>query len=369
MAKMLAARLHALGEPMSVDTVDVPTPRPTDVLVRVKACGIVPNMANVINNWPTWYPHQPLPKLPAVFGLDPAGVVEAVGEAVLNTRPGDRVYVSPLRSCGSCQVCRGGELSRCRYFTLNGYFSTSRDGQRIFDLYPYGGFCEYMTAPQHAIVNIPDTMTFEQAGKLGYIGTSYGALRHAAAGPGQVALIDGITGTLGVASALLALASGVARVLGTGRNEELLERVRELAPDRIEVMRLGEGSTGAWAKSRTGGEGADFVISALGAKAPVETMLDSMQGVRRGGRVVNVGGVADRLPVDVKWLMDEQVQLIGSNWFTTAQGQEVADMVATGALDLSYLISKPFPLSEVNEAISGRATDLDGGFSNYVVIP
>ena len=75
MAKMLAARLHALGEPMSVDTIDVPTPRPTDVLVRVEACGIVPNMANVINNWPTWYPHQPLPKLPAIFGLDPAGVV------------------------------------------------------------------------------------------------------------------------------------------------------------------------------------------------------------------------------------------------------------------------------------------------------
>jgi threonine dehydrogenase-like Zn-dependent dehydrogenase len=85
--------------------------------------------------------------------------------------------------------------------------------------------------------------------------------------------------------------------------------------------------------------------------------------------VVNVGGVADRLPVDVKWLMDEQVHLIGSNWFSTAQGQEVADMVATGALDLSYLITKPFPLSQVNEAISGRAADLDGGFSNYVVLP
>ncbi|WP_037680171.1 zinc-binding dehydrogenase, partial [Streptomyces griseus] len=212
-------------------------------------------------------------------------------------------------------------------------------------------------------------MTFEQAGKLGYIGTSYGALKHAGAGPGQVALIDGITGTLGVAATLLALASGVSRVLGTGRNEELLKRVKELAPDRIEVMRLGEGSSGAWAKSRTGGEGVDFVISALGAKAPVETMLDSMQGVRRGGRVSNVGGVGDPLPVDVKWLMDEQVQLIGSNWFSTAQGQEIADMVATGALVLSYLITKSFPLEKVNEAISGRITDRDGGFSNYVVIP
>lgn len=367
-AKMLAARLHALGEPMSIDTIEVPKPRPTDVLVKVKACGIVPNMANVINNWPTWFPHQPLPKFPAIFGLDVAGVVEEVGEAVLHTRPGDRVYVNPLRSCGSCQVCRGGELSRCRFFTLNGYFSTSREGQRIFDLYPYGGFAEYMTAPQYSIVNLPDNMTFEQAGKLGYIGTAYGALRHAAAGPGQVALIDGITGTLGVASTVLALASGVSRVLGTGRDVDLLRRVKALAPDRVEVLRLGTESSGAWAKSLTGGEGADFVISALGAKAPVETMLDSLLGVRRGGRVVNVGGVADRLPLDVKWLMDEQVQVIGSNWFTTAQGQELAAMVETGTLDLSYLEPRRFPLSEVNAAISGLK-DRDGGFSNYVVIP
>ena len=73
---------------------------------------------------------------------------------------------------------------------------------------------------------------------------------------------------------MLALASGVSRVLGTGRDEELLRRVKALAPDRVEVLRLGTESSGAWARSRTGGEGADFVISALGAQAPVETMLD-----------------------------------------------------------------------------------------------
>ena len=367
-AKMLAARLHALGEPMSIDTIEVPGPRPTDVLVRVKACGIVPNMANVIANWPKWFPHQPLPKFPAIFGLDAAGVVQEVGEAVINTKPGDRVYVNPLRSCGSCRACRGGERSHCRYFTLNGYFSTSRDGQRIFDLYPYGGFAEYMTAPQDSIVDLPENMSFEQAGKLGYIGTSYRALRLAEAGPGQVALIDGVTGTLGVAATVLALATGVSRVLGTGRDKEILRRVKALDPDRVEVFTLGEKSSGEWARSMTGGEGADFVISALGARAPVETMLDSLQGVRRGGKVVNIGGVADRLPVDMKWLMDEQVQLIGSNWFSTAQGQEVADMVRTGALDLSYLEHRRFPLSEVNLAISGLK-DRCGGFSNHVVMP
>ncbi len=368
MVNMRAARLHAIGEPMTIDTIDVPSPRPTDVLVRVKACGIVPNMANVINNWPTWFPHQPLAALPAIFGLDAAGLVEEVGEAVIGARPGDRVYVNPLRACGSCYACRGGNLSHCRYFTLNGYFSTSRDGQKIFDLYPYGGFSELMTAPQQSLVRLPDNMSFEQAGRMGYIGTSYRALRHADAGPGTTGLIDGITGTLGVAATKLCLAMGVSRILGTGRDRQLLQRVKAFAPDRIEVLQLGEKSSGEWAKTMTDGEGADFIISALGARAPVETMLDSIHGVRRGGKVVNVGGVSEAVPIDMKWLMDEQVQIIGSNWFSTAQGQEVVDMVETGALDVSYLEHVRFPLEDVNRAISGLEKR-HGGFSNYLVIP
>lgn len=365
---MLAARLHAIGGPMTLDTISIPKPRPTDVLVRVRACGIVPNMANVIANWPTWFPHQPLPKLPAIFGLDTAGVVEEVGEAVIRTKPGDRVYVNPLRACGSCQACRGGHLSHCRYFTLNGYFSTNPDGQRIFDLYPYGGFCEYMTAPQQSLVILPGNIEFEQAARFGYIGTAYHALRLADAGPGTIGLIDGITGTLGVAATHLCLARGVARIVGTGRNQELLERVRAIAPGRIEVLNLADGSSGDRTRALTDGEGVDFVISALGARAPVETMLDSMRGVRRGGKVVNIGGVADALPIDMKWLMDEQVQLIGSNWFSTAEGQELAHMVETGTVDLSYLTHERFALADVNQAI-GSLKDRRGGFSNYVVMP
>lgn len=365
---MTAARLHELNKPMTLDQLPVPEPRLGEVLVRVKACGIVPNMGNVINNWTSWFPHQPLPQFPAIFGLDPAGIVEETGEGIIGIEPGDRVYVSPLRSCGSCRPCTAGRRTQCEYFTLNGYFSTSRDGQKIFDVNRYAGFSEYMLAPSYAIVKIPDNMSFEKAGRMGYLGTSYGALKNADAGPGKVALIDGITGTLGVASTILCLAMGVTRILGTGRNQELLERVKAFAPHRIEVMTLGEGSSGAWAKERTGGRGADFVISALGARAPVETMKDSMMGLRRGGKLVVIGGVADALPVDVKWLMDEQMQILGSNWFTTEQGQELADMVGAGVIDLSYLQDHKYPLSQVNEAISGLA-ERDGGFSNYVVCP
>ena len=96
-------------------------------------------------------------------------------------------------------------------------------------------------------------------------------------------------------------------------------------------------------------------------------MVDALRSVRRGGRVVNVGGVAERLPLDVHWLMDEQIQLIGSNWFTAAQGQEMADM-ARAAPRPVRISSTGFPLEEVNDAISGLP-DRNGGFSNYVVVP
>ena len=186
MAQMMrAARMHAVGGPMTVDNIPVPKPGSTDVLVQVKACGMVPNLGNVLANWTKWFPHLPLPKLPAIFGLDPAGVVVEVGEQIVDVRPGERVYVNPLRSCGACQMCRAGERSRCRYFTFNGYFGFGPDSQKIYDIYPYGGFCEFMTAPQYGLVKLPDNVTFEQAARFGYTGTSYGAMKKANATPGQ----------------------------------------------------------------------------------------------------------------------------------------------------------------------------------------
>ena len=360
--------MHEVGGPMSIDTIPVPKIGSTDVLVQVKACGMVPNLGNVLANWTKWFPHLPLPKLPAIFGLDPAGVVTQVGEHVVGVKIGQRVYVNPLRSCGACEMCRSGERNRCQYFTFNGYFGFGPGSKKIYEIYPYGGFCEYMSAPQYALVHLPDNVTFEQAARFGYIGTSYGAMKKANALPGQSMLVDGISGTLGLGAALLGFAMGITRIFGTGRNKQLLERVRALDPKRIEVHSLEDGSTADWVKDRTSAMGVDFMISALGPGAPASTMMDSIKAVRRGGRVINVGAVAEPVPIDVHWLMDEQIQFIGSNWFTAAQGQEFAELARAGLLDLSVFQHQRFPLEEVNKAISGLK-NRDGGFSNYVIVP
>ncbi|MDP6426855.1 MAG: alcohol dehydrogenase catalytic domain-containing protein [Rhodospirillales bacterium] len=368
MKTMIAARMHEDGGPMVLDTIPVPEVRPTDVLVAVKACGMVPNLGNVLAHWKGWFPHLPLPELPAIFGLDPAGVVEEVGSQVQEISPGDRVYVNPGRSCGSCRNCLGGEMINCPNYTFQGYFGFGPKAQRNYDAYPYGGFSEYVTAPQYALVKLPPNVSFEQAARFGYLGTAYAALRKAQIGPGQTMLVNGISGTLGLGAALHGLALGASRIFGTGRDAALLGRVKALAPSRIEVLPIGERPIGAWAKQLTGGWGVDSVIDALGPGAPASTMLDAFQALRRGGRAIDIGGMSETLPLNVHWLMDNQIQLIGSNWFTPRQGQDMADMAEAGILDLSVFEHHRYPLAEINEAISGLP-DRNGGFSNFVIIP
>ena len=73
--EMRAARLHTPGEPLRIDRIAVPEPGPRDVLIAVKACGVIPNM-NAIFSGTLW---NRLPPLPASVGLDAAGVVAKVG--------------------------------------------------------------------------------------------------------------------------------------------------------------------------------------------------------------------------------------------------------------------------------------------------
>ena len=364
---MRAARLHAVNEPMRIEEVAKPRASGTDVVVEVKACGMVPNLANVLNNWENWYPHQPLPPKPATFGLDPAGIVHEVGEQVVALKPGDRVYVNPLRSCGACHACASGNQMKCDYFTFAGYFGFNRNSLEIFKRYPGGGFAQFMSAPQSAIVKIPDNMTFPQAARMGYLGTSYSALKKLGNLAGKSLIINGATGTLGVGATLFALAMGISTIYAVARGKPLLEKLKRLAPNRIETFSNLDGKVADWVHSKNQA-GADFMLDSLGAVADVNAMKDAMMGVKRGGSIVNIGGTGADMLFNTKWWMDNSMVLTGSAWLSTAEGMEIAELVRSGAVDLSVLEARTYPMDQINEAINGVASG-DGGFTNYVLEP
>lgn len=368
MSKMRAARLHEIGGQLSIDEIERPTPGPRDVIIKVEACNLVPNLINVINSYPEWFPFLPLPKLPAIFGLDAAGSIVDKGDQVRNVQVGDRVYLNPGRDSGDSHASQRGERINDPAYTFQGYFGFGQGSQEIFDDYPEGGLCEYQKAPADGVVVLPEEVSFEQACRFGYLGTSYSALRKAGTGSSTTVLVNGGTGTLGVGAVLNALAMGAPKVLVMGRNRELLERVRDFAPRRVVTLAHGDEPIGDWVKSHTGGLGADVFVDAVGPGAPMEITLAGLHALRRGGRMADIGGMSEDLPLPMFQLMCFQITIIASLWFTVGDGQDMAAMAAAGTLDLSVFDHEIYPLEQVNEALDSLE-NRTGGFTNVVVCP
>ena len=369
-ATMRVARVHEPGEPFSIEELDVPQPGPEEVLVRVRSCGIVPNLANVLHQLAVIAPGLgfPLPPLPAIFGLDPAGEVVKAGAHVKNVKVGDRVYVNPVRVCGTCRHCVDGDFVSCRYYTFNGYFGFSQNSIEIFERFPWGGLAEYMVAPSYAATRIPDNVTFDQAARLGYVGTAYSALRRSDIGPESTVLINGASGTLGLGGVISALALGASRVFAVARDRDLLSEVKAISPSRIEILSSLDGPVQDRIHASTNGDGVDVALDCLPYGAPVEQFLDAYRSVRRGGKMVNAGGLTDDVPLRPHDLMTRNISLVGSLWFTPREAREMAALAEAGLLDLSVFETRACRLDQVNDAIDSMGARR-GGFSNYVVNP
>ena len=366
---MRAARLHKVATPFQIDEMDIPEPKGSDVLVRVRACGVVPNLRNVVYHYPEWFPDLPLPALPAIYGLDPVGEVAAIGPNASGLEIGQRVYVNPLRYCGTCDHCRSGAGLLCANQTMAGYFGMGPKSHEIYARYPWGGFAEYMIAPADSMVVLSDKVSFEAGARFGYLGTSYSALCNAKAGVRTTVLVNGGTGTLGVGTVMLALAMGVPKIIAVARNSDLLDRVKALAPDRIEIMNAKEGNLPERVRAATDGQGVDIVVDCLSAHSGSDPTMDGLMSLRRGGRLVFIGGMDHILPMTPIYLMVQQISFIGSCWFTTSQAQDMASMVESGVLDLSALQHKVYELEQLNEALLAAENRTLGGFENIVVRP
>lgn len=366
MTRMNVARLVAVGEPLEVGTADKPVPGARDVLVRVEACGLVPGAHDVVSGRAPFV----LPDLPSIFGLDVSGVIEAVGEHVVGPFVGQRVYVDPRLVCGTCRECRQQRTDLCRFACLRGYFAPSKEGVRLMNQYPVGGLAEYVVAPASSVATLPDNIDFVTAARFGHLGTSFAALRRGELGAGHTLVVNGVTGTLGVAAVMIALALGVTKIFGIGRDRDQMARVTALAPRRVETRSSEDGlDLVDWVRTRTAGLGADVLYDCSGRGQGRESTDALVEAVRTTGRVVVVSGDAeDDIVRSHPDILTDGVRVSGSNWFTSAEVDDMIAMIGAGVLDVSALEHRIFSLVDVHDAwevVGSRP----GGFTNVVVTP
>jgi len=172
-----AIQVSKAGGELQLVEREIPAPQADWVRIRVEACGVChSDMMLKEGQWPgLQYPRVP--------GHEIAGVIDEVGPNVTTWKKGQRVGVGWYGGHdGVCVACRRGNFVSCRNGGITGF---THDG----------GYAEYMLAPAQSLAAIPDGLAAEEAAPLMCAGiTTFNALRHAGALPGDLVAIQAIGG-------------------------------------------------------------------------------------------------------------------------------------------------------------------------------
>lgn len=260
----------------------------------------------------------------------------------------------------------------CEHGILRAYLTFGRVGAEKRNMrYGSGGLAEYVLSPDSNIVKLPDSIDDFTAARLGYLGTSYAGLLKAGAGRGRTLVIHGATGTLGYAAVAIALGLGCSKIFGLGRNEERLAQLRAMdANGRVVTCSTVDGTdVEAWLNAQTHDLGVDAVFDCLGVGGASHGTEALLKSVRPGGRVILAAGSVDGSISQSYWgILMHDVTVLGTLWFSSAEIDELVALIASGAVDTSYLSHEVYPLERVNDAIA-LADDRPGGAANIVVVP
>lgn len=296
----------------------------TDILVKISHTTICGTDAHILKGG--------VPTVPTgtVLGHEATGVVTEVGDSVTNVRPGDRIIVKCVSSCGYCRFCISGLPSQC----LNGgwLLGNTHDGLQA----------EYARVPlaRNSVHKIPDDLSHEQALFLsdilctGYeIGVLYGKVQ-----PGDTVVIVG-AGPVGLSTVLTAK-------LFSPRNLIVVDRI---ASRRETALRLGathavtEHEIHDLVVNLTNGLGADVSIEAVGFPDAFELAADL---VRPGGRIANIGVHEGPATLHLEKLWSKQVTITTGIIYGLSI-PELMNSISRGDLDPTQLISHRMPIADM----------------------
>jgi D-arabinose 1-dehydrogenase-like Zn-dependent alcohol dehydrogenase len=177
MPTMRVAQVTSARGPIEIAERPIPDPGPGKVRVKVAACGVC-HSDSVTKD--SLFPGIEYPRIP---GHEVVGIIDALGEGVVNWTVGQRVGVGWIGGhCTVCQPCRRGKFAVCERAQIPGI---------VYD----GGYAEYMVTPAQGLAAIPAALDFAEAAPLLCAGiTTFNALRHSGAMPGDLVAVQGLGG-------------------------------------------------------------------------------------------------------------------------------------------------------------------------------
>ena len=269
-APMKVAQISKPGGEFEIVEREIPKPGPGQVRIHVQACGVChSDQFTKEGQWPgIEYPRVP--------GHEIAGVIDEAGTGVSGWKKGQRVGVGwHGGQDGTCLACRRGDFRNCKNLKIPGI---SYDG----------GYQQYMLAPMEALAAIPEGLNDIEAAPLLCAGiTTYNALRHSGASPGDVVAVQGIGG-LGHLGIQFASKFGF-KVVAIGRGTERAALAKKLGAS---VYIDSQAAKPAEALQKLGG------ASVILATAPSsKAMSEVIDGLAANGKLIVIGAAFD--PIEV----------------------------------------------------------------------
>ena len=349
---MKAAVCYQHGAPLIVEEVKLASPTATQVKVKIAACAICHSDIHYIEG--AWQG-----QLPAVFGHEASGVVVEAGSQTSKVKPGDRVIVTLIRSCGSCYYCDQGEPVMCGDAVAddNDDIISLQDGTPVVQGMKTGAFAEYVVVEESQTALIPDDLPMDVASLLacGVI-TGVGAVVNTAAvEPGSSVVVVGVGG-VGLNSVQAASLSGADKVIAVDIEQEKLETAKTFGATHVmnaDVLHAEGKKIHREIKNLTEGRGADYVFVTVGSGEVIDS---SYRFIRRGGTVVIVGMPAVEVKSEYSPLgLAGSVQTIKGSFMgqtdLTRDIPKLLELYSDGKLKLDELITHRYALEQINEAI------------------
>lgn len=335
----MKALLKTESNPVEIVTVDVPTPGPGEVLIRVKAAALCGTDLHIYN-WNAWAQNAGI-TLPLIMGHECAGDVVALGEQVTGFDIGDRVSVETHVPCQSCYQCLNGEQHIC-------------NNLKLFGIHMNGCFAEYAVLPAIVARKLPPAIPYRIGAVMEPLGTAFRSALESHVGGANVVVLG--CGPIGLFAVAAARALGAALIVATDISQDRLNIAETMGADII--VNPMEKNVTETVLARTSGFGADVIIDAAGA---VPAIQEAFSYLRKGGRMTLIGlpGRAVELELGSQVVFKEaKIKGIhGRKMFDTWTRLE--NLLVAGRLDIDPAITHVMPLSEwkdgIDLALNGKA--------------
>ena len=359
---MKAAVLNAFGSPLAIETVPDPLLGTGEVVVDVAASRVLAYANEVLSG-----ARKYLLELPVVPGPGAIGRVRATGPDATRLRPGDWVYCDP--------TVRSRDNALSPDIALQGLTAGSEGGLRLQRYFHDGAWAEQMRLPTENAVPIGDIDEKDAARwcALGTLLVPYGGFLAAQLQAGEIALVNGATGSFGSAAVAVALGMGASCVVATGRNEQALNELTRRFGARVRTVPMRGHEADDRARILQAAPGPiDCVLDILPPAANAAQVRTAVMAVRPYGRVVLMGGVGMAggagLDLPYPWMMRNCITLRGQWMYPPHAATLMAGLIRSRLVDLDHFEITAFGLDRANEAVAHAAAH-SGPFRMTVITP